>query len=92
MTTDEIANWIAHCDEQVLAENLNCPLPLLKTKRALARLAPGQKVYLRATDPNTLRDLAAFADEAGHSLLLAEASAGVFHLVLEKGAAQPKAI
>lgn len=48
---------------------LNCPLPILKTKKALGELASGQVLRIVATDPGSLRDFQAFAKQTGHALL-----------------------
>ena len=72
------------CTVVVDAAGLNCPLPLLKTKKALASLQIGERVYLTATAAQSLRDLSAYAHEAGHRLLCAEEDAGVYYVVIEK--------
>jgi tRNA 2-thiouridine synthesizing protein A len=82
--TDALDDLRARCVQQVVAVGLNCPLPLLKTKKALACCADGEWVYLSATDPNALRDLSDYAREAGHRVVLAESHDGVCHFVLEK--------
>ncbi|MSR13885.1 MAG: sulfurtransferase TusA family protein [Gammaproteobacteria bacterium] len=70
--------------ESIDARGLNCPLPLLKMKRALAHAQRGERVYLQATDPNTLRDITAYAYQANHALVHASTLGTVFHLVVEK--------
>lgn len=81
---DGLDSLLAACVVQVHAEGLKCPLPLLKTKKALSPLAPGATVYLRATDPNSMRDLLAFAAEAGHEVLHANEEGGMFQFVFRK--------
>ena len=88
MSLDELARLRGECAQQVLATGLNCPLPLLKTKKALATMRDGERVYLAATDPGSLRDLSAFAAEAGHAMLFAACVEGVFHFVFEKHGAR----
>lgn len=78
----------ARCVQQVVAVGLNCPLPLLKTKKALASCATGDWVYLSATDPGSQRDLGDYAREAGHRMIFSAARDGVFHFILEKFGAQ----
>ena len=51
------------------ARNLNCPLPILKTKRAIDSLAVGQILEVLATDPGSPDDFVGFADSTGHTLL-----------------------
>ena len=48
---------------------LNCPLPILRTKKALARLDSGQVLAVRTTDPHAGRDFQAFCQQTGNALL-----------------------
>ena len=48
---------------------LNCPLPILKAKKALAELTSGQVLKVIATDPGSVRDFQAFARQTGNELL-----------------------
>lgn len=51
------------------ARGLNCPLPILKTKKALADMATGEILRVIATDPGAVRDFQAFAKQTGNELL-----------------------
>jgi tRNA 2-thiouridine synthesizing protein A len=51
------------------ARGLNCPLPILKTKKALAEMASGEVLRVLATDPGAVRDFQAFARQTGNDLL-----------------------
>lgn len=51
------------------ARGLNCPLPILKTKKALAEMISGQVLRVLATDPGAVRDFQAFAKQTGNELL-----------------------
>ena len=51
------------------ARGLNCPLPILKTKKALADMTSGQVLRVVATDPGAVRDFQAFAKQTGNALL-----------------------
>lgn len=51
------------------ARGLNCPLPILKTKKALADMASGQILRVTATDTGSVRDFQAFAKQTGNDLL-----------------------
>lgn len=56
--------------DQVLdTTGLHCPLPLLKAKQALNKLAPGQILKVIATDVGSVRDFKAFTDQSDHELL-----------------------
>jgi TusA-related sulfurtransferase len=48
---------------------LNCPLPILKAKKALAELSTGQVLKVVATDPGSVRDFQAFARQTGNELV-----------------------
>lgn len=54
------------------AVGLNCPLPILKTKKALADMASGEVLRVTATDPGSVRDFQAFAKQTGNALLAYE--------------------
>lgn len=56
-------------DKDVDARGLNCPLPILRAKKALAELQPGQVVRVLATDPGSVKDFQAFARQTGNELL-----------------------
>jgi tRNA 2-thiouridine synthesizing protein A len=51
------------------ARGLNCPLPILKAKKALAEMKSGQVLRVVATDPGSVRDFMAFARQTGNPLL-----------------------
>ena len=59
-------------DREVDARGLNCPLPILRAKKALAGLASGQVLRILSTDPGSARDFQAFARQTGHELLRTE--------------------
>ena len=56
-------------DKELDARGLNCPLPILRTKKALADLQSGQVLKVLATDPGALKDFQAFSRQTGHQLL-----------------------
>jgi len=56
------------CDLEVDARHLNCPLPILRTKKALSQLQSGQVLKIMATDPGSKRDFEAFARQTGNAL------------------------
>ncbi len=61
----ELEVLVGGCTQEVRATGLNCPLPLLKTKKALATMRDGECVHLCATDPGSLRDLTCLRREGG---------------------------
>ena len=56
-------------DKEIDTRGLNCPLPILKAKKALAELASGQMLKVVATDPGSVRDFQAFAKQTGNELI-----------------------
>lgn len=56
--------------DQVLdAKGLNCPLPILKTKKALKGMSAGQILQVMATDPGSIADMTAFCNQTGNELV-----------------------
>jgi tRNA 2-thiouridine synthesizing protein A len=56
-------------DKELDARGLNCPLPILRAKKALAELTTGQVLRIMATDPGSVKDFQAFAKQTGNELL-----------------------
>ena len=56
-------------DKELDARGLNCPLPILRAKKALGELTSGQVLRIIATDPGYVKDFAAFAKQTGNELL-----------------------
>ncbi|MBA3777386.1 MAG: sulfurtransferase TusA family protein [Casimicrobiaceae bacterium] len=56
-------------DREVDARGLNCPLPILRTKKTLNDMQSGQVVRVVATDPASVRDFQAFSRQTGNELL-----------------------
>lgn len=81
--TDAASGAIA-CDAELDASGLSCPMPLLKAKLELNRLASGVVLKVIATDPGSQRDFRSFARLAGHELLHEEAEAGTYRYWLRK--------
>jgi tRNA 2-thiouridine synthesizing protein A len=61
--------FIMNIDKELDTRGLNCPLPILKAKKALAELASGQMLKVVATDPGSVRDFQAFAKQTGNELV-----------------------
>lgn len=56
--------------DQVLdAKGLNCPLPILKAKKALKGMNAGETLEIQATDPGSVADFSAFCNQTGNELL-----------------------
>ncbi len=56
-------------DRELDARGLNCPLPILRAKKALGELNSGQVLRILATDPGSVKDFVAFAKQTGNELL-----------------------
>ena len=56
-------------NKEIDTRGLNCPLPILKAKKALADMASGEVLKVVATDPGSMRDFQAFARQTGNELL-----------------------
>jgi len=72
------------CDCELDAVGLDCPMPLLKAKLELNRLASGQVLKVTASDPGSQRDFRSFARLAGHALLHEEVVDGLYRYWLRK--------
>ena len=73
-------------DHDLDAISLLCPLPVLKLRKHLSGLAPGQIIRLQADDPAARIDVPHFCSEAGHDLVKIESVAGVHHYYVRKSA------
>jgi tRNA 2-thiouridine synthesizing protein A len=58
-----------HIDRELDVKGLNCPLPILRTKKALSEMTSGQVLHVLATDPGSVKDFQAFAKQTGNELL-----------------------
>ena len=59
-------------DREIDTRGLNCPLPILKAKKALAEMVTGQTLKVVAPDPGSMRDFQAFAKQTGNELVAQE--------------------
>ena len=71
-------------DATLDARGLRCPLPVLRARKAMQQLAPGQVLLLIATDPGTRADVEAFCAATGHELLDSQAAGGEFTYQIRK--------
>lgn len=71
--------------DQVLdAKGLNCPLPILRAKKALKGVAVGQTLEVLATDPGSVADFDAFCRATGNELLESGESDGVYRFLIKR--------
>lgn len=71
-------------DKELDARGLNCPLPILRTKKALSDLLGGQVLKVVATDPGSVKDFQAFCKQTGNELLASEENGGVYTYYISK--------
>jgi len=71
-------------DQEVDTRGLNCPLPILKAKKALAAMQSGQLLKVVATDTGSVRDFQAFAKQTGNELVEQQAVGGEFIHILRR--------
>ena len=71
-------------DKELDARGLNCPLPVLRTKKSLTDMTPGQVLRILATDPGSVKDFQAFSKQTGNELLASEAANNEFIFLMRK--------
>ncbi len=71
-------------DADLDVRGLNCPLPILKTKKQLVTMGAGEVLRVRATDPHSVIDFQAFCDKTGHELLRRWQEGEEFHFLLRR--------
>ena len=65
-------------DKELDTRGLNCPLPILKAKKALAEMTTGQLLKVVSTDAGSTRDFQAFAKQTGNELIEQQSAGGDF--------------
>lgn len=72
-------------DVELDTSGLNCPLPVLKARKALSEMSIGQKLRLIVTDPGANQDIPAFSKMTGNPLLESSEQDGKLYFIIEKG-------
>ena len=75
---------MANFDEELDASGLNCPLPILRAKKALNTLDSGKILRIIATDPGSVKDFEAFAKQTGNELMESGEEGGKFTFLIKK--------
>jgi tRNA 2-thiouridine synthesizing protein A len=75
---------MANFDQELDASGLNCPLPILRAKKALSGMQSGQVLHVIATDPGSVKDFDAFAKQTGNELTESKEEGGKFHFLIKK--------
>lgn len=71
-------------DRDLDVKGLNCPLPILRTKKTLAEMESGQVLRVLATDPGSLKDFPAFAKQTGNALVAQQEEGNVYAYFLKR--------
>mgnify|MGYP003702589213 FL=1 len=75
---------MANYDQELDATGLNCPLPILRAKKALGQMQSGQVLRVIATDPGSVKDFEAFAKQTGNELLESGEEGGKYTFLIKK--------
>ncbi|MFS0750663.1 sulfurtransferase TusA family protein [Oceanobacillus sp. 1P07AA] len=67
------------------AKGLACPMPIVRTKKAIEQIDSGEIIEIHTTDPGAKNDLTAWAKSSGHELLESSEEDGVFKFCIKKG-------
>ncbi len=73
-------------DKTLDTKGLNCPLPILKAKKAIAEIPGGGTLEVLATDPGSVPDFKAFCAAGGHTLLEQTEVGGIFRFLIRRAA------
>ena len=71
-------------DTELNCEGLNCPLPILKTKKAIAGMSTGQLLKMSATDPGSVNDMDSWSKRTGNELVSHAEDSGVHTFIIKK--------
>ena len=71
-------------DKEIDTRGLNCPLPILRAKKALTDVPSGQVLKIVATDPGSVKDFETFSKQTGHTLLSHAEANGEFTFFMRK--------
>lgn len=75
---------MANYDQVLDASGLNCPLPILRAKKALAAMESGKVLRIIATDPGSVKDFDSFAKQTGNVLLESGEEDGKFVFLIQR--------
>ncbi|HRD77701.1 MAG TPA: sulfurtransferase TusA family protein [Hyphomicrobiaceae bacterium] len=73
-------------DKTLDTKGLNCPLPILKAKKAIADVPKGGTLEILATDPGAVADFQAFCRTTGHKLVEHSEASGVYKFLIQRNA------
>ncbi len=71
-------------DQVLNAEGLNCPLPILKAKKALKGMDSGQVLAITSTDPGSVADFSAFCNQTGNELISSGQNGNIYSFEIKR--------
>lgn len=71
-------------DVELDARGLNCPLPIVRAKKAIGPMATGQVLRILATDPGSVKDFEAFCKQTGNELIASSEGNGEYEFLIRK--------
>ena len=75
---------IMQFNKELDVRGMNCPVPILRSKKAIGEIVSGQVLKVLATDPGSVKDMQAFANQTGNELLGSAEASGVYTYFLRK--------
>lgn len=70
--------------EKLDARGMNCPLPILKTRKAINHINSGEILEVTSSDPGSVKDMAAFCEQTGHRLVASNEAEDSYIFLIEK--------
>ncbi len=71
--------------EKLDARGMNCPLPILKTRKAINSIGSGDVLEVISSDPGSVKDMASFCEQTGNRLISSNESVDGYVFLIEKG-------
>ncbi len=75
---------MSEVNQELDARGLNCPLPILRAKKAIAGMAEGEVLKILATDPGSVKDFEAFCKQTGNELLQSQSAGDGFEFLIRR--------
>lgn len=75
---------MSEVNQELDARGLNCPLPILRAKKAISGMAAGEVLKVLATDPGAVKDFEAFCKQTGNELLQSQSSGDGFEFLIRR--------
>jgi len=79
-----MSDVVIEADFEVDARGLNCPMPILQTKKGIRNLSPGQILHVINTDSGSANDLPLFCKQSGDELIETSEENGEYHFYIRK--------